>query len=1018
MKALWIMLGGLSALSVTAGAQTPQKPAETVQQAQLPGFKTPVWGRWIGPKDSRSGVPLGGLGTGFLELRPDGRFYDAVLQNNWLAPRPPAACALTLAAGPRRRSRTATLLASAASPTTQRPNDPITRYFGHFPMADLDYARPADAPAAVSLRACAPFVPGSEEHSNIPAALFRIRVRNEGMTRLPVALRFWWANDIGAASSAGGNVDGFWGWKRARLAPGRSWVISVAHVLSNSDAGVTQAVAEARRAADLPDLAALERECTEAGGLLRSKSLEITLDEWGGFNWEFFKQETGVFGGVPTVGQILYALRWNGKTASLDFVSGGPAKPNGLIQVRPLRRDTRRQTAFGVVETADRTLRVTLCCRLTGNVLLRWFVVQNLTQQPVNDAGFAYYANPDIGGPGEEADDMAAWKKLPGSAQALLFSDSKHKTRHALVPLTAPTHAGVGTWGVTQERMQAGDWTPVAELESPSGGHAAFQAGHFDGALMRGGGTQGSYALSASGEGWTVRAAPDLAPLNGLSRAQVEARTTLGPGEERAVTFVFAWHFPSWRSSDNRVALNRYAARFMDAEAVAQYALANAPAIEREIVAWQEKIYARDLPGWLKDGLVNGLYSLARNTVWLDDGRFFHSESFTGCPITETLVCRFNGSFPLLLLFPEQEKQTMRSFAKMQAESGQVAFGFGSPCGLASPMLGLQKPIVSSEFVLMCWRDYLWTGDREFLRAIYPAAKRAMQFAMTLDTDGDGLINDAPGSASGFPANQYYDIWPWHGHSAYVAGIGLAALRAAEQLAAHNGDTEFAAWCRERFAKGQKAFEEDLWNGRHYRLWCDPDNFRQSDTSLTNQLCGQWYAWLCDLGDLHPLDHIASALRAVGALNVPATEWGAVSGVRPSGLPDESGTSQSQEVVVGEVWNYATTALMAARRLDDPKLRETALQAAERAYRALLHSGTLWNQHFNYSAKDGSPVWGSHYYSDMCLWAMPFGYDGKAMKPGSDDGVSTQAQSGESVVRRGTPLPRPRARRGNPRGGD
>jgi non-lysosomal glucosylceramidase len=257
-----------------------------------------------------------------------------------------------------------------------------------------------------------------------------------------------------------------------------------------------------------------------------------------------------------------------------------------------------------------------------------------------------------------------------------------------------------------------------------------------------------------------------------------------------------------------------------------------------------------------------------------------------------------------------------------------------------------------------------------------------MQYAMTLDTDGDGLIDDAPGSESGFPANQYYDIWPWFGTSAYTAGIGLAALRAAEEMARDQGDPAFAAWCHERYARGCASFEDKLWNGTYYRLYNDFDHGRMSETSLVNQLCGQLHAWACGVGDIHPPANVLSALRTVGLRNARATRWGAVAGVKPDLTPDESGTSQSREVVVGETWNYAATALYATRgQADDSEIRAQALRAAENAYQAILQSGTLWNQHFSYGAADGNPVWGSHYYSNLCIWALPFALDARPAAP-------------------------------------
>lgn len=947
-------------------------PTDTVG-TKLRGFSSPVYGRWLTSSAARSGVPLGGLGTGFVEIRPDARIHDTVTRNNWTSPRPPASCSLSLAF-PGSAAATVDLIASASDRTAKNPAQSM-RYFGHYPMADIEYGRPVPGkPVTVSLRAFSPFIPRDGDASNLPVAIFAADLKNEGASRQRVALTLRWANDLGAADRAAGNVDGLLGWTRPLLPPRARWLVSCAHVLGASDAEVAGRIRAAVRT--LPrDPAEVARLCTSDDRRLALGRTSFELDDWGGFNWEAVGHETATIGAAPSLGQILYALRWGEKTAGLAFVSGAPNRADGLKLVTPLHTDAGHRLAYAQVATDDGALLITQVCALTENGLLRWFVIENRTDRPIRGCAFAYYANADVGGTKAAEAGTARWRTYGGGACGIDFAGPQPGAHHVLAAWSPkPTHALVGVWPDTPARMRTFAWPAASALGAGPAAGEAFTRASVAGVQMRSYDGRDTEAVAAWTPGWRCSANP-------ASGGSVSLAGTLAPGERRRLWFAIAWHAPTWRSSDGVVCMNRYAAHYLDAAAVACRALADAPDIERRIIVWQERLYAADYPAWLKDALVNGLYSFARNSLYLDDGRFFHSESFTGCPITETLVCRFNGSFATVQLFPELEKATLREFARVQTPNGQIAFGFGSPVGVATPMLDLQKPIVSSEFVLMCRRDALWTADRQFAREIYPAAKKAMQFAMTMDTDGDGLIEDAPGSDNGFPANQYYDIWPWFGTSAYTAGIGLAALRAAEEMAREQNDAEFAAWCRALYDKGAASYEEKLWNGQYYRLYNDFDHGRMSETSLANQLCGQLYAWACDAGDLLPRAHILSALRTVGQRNVQATRWGAVAGVKPDLSPDESGTSQSREVVVGETWNYAATALRAVRREQAPDLSAYAWTAAENAYKAILQSGTLWNQHFSYGARDGNPVWGSHYYSNLCIWALPFALEDRRSAP-------------------------------------
>ncbi|RLE70617.1 MAG: hypothetical protein DRJ37_06250, partial [Thermoprotei archaeon] len=360
------------------------------------------------------------------------------------------------------------------------------------------------------------------------------------------------------------------------------------------------------------------------------------------------------------------------------------------------------------------------------------------------------------------------------------------------------------------------------------------------------------------------------------------------------------------------------------------------------------------LPEWLEDALLNSLYSLAKNTLWIKDGRFAHSESFTGCPITETIVCRFNGSLPILLFFPELELKVMRYFAFLQREDGAIPFAFGKPEFFDKPYYETQKSINSSEFVLMVYRDYLFTRDERFLNDLYPNVKKAVRYAQTLDTDGDYLVNEV--------SMQYYDQWRFYGTSAYVAGIWLAALRAAEEMARLLGDEDFARECRTWFERGRESYERKLWNGTYYRVYSEPETGRISEVCLCNQLMGQLYAYLLGLGDMFPREHIVSALKAIYRLNAKATKFGAVSGVRPDGTPEPGRFSDT--VIFGEIMNYAATCLYVG-------LREEGLEVAKRAYENVAkYQKSPWNVYFDYNRETGEPVWGSNYYSNMCVWHL------------------------------------------------
>ena len=93
---------------------------------------------------------------------------------------------------------------------------------------------------------------------------------------------------------------------------------------------------------------------------------------------------------------------------------------------------------------------------------------------------------------------------------------------------------------------------------------------------------------------------------------------------------------------------------------------------------------------------------------------------------------------------------------------------------------------LNSKYVLMIWRDYVWSGSKDdnFLRYTWSAIKQAMEHLRQYDTDGDGLIKNG-----GFP-DQTYDNWVARGESAYSGSLYLAALRATTEMARKLGETQ------------------------------------------------------------------------------------------------------------------------------------------------------------------------------------------------------------------------------------
>ena len=88
-------------------------------------------------------------------------------------------------------------------------------------------------------------------------------------------------------------------------------------------------------------------------------------------------------------------------------------------------------------------------------------------------------------------------------------------------------------------------------------------------------------------------------------------------------------------------------------------------------------------------------------------------------------------------------------------------------------------------FPEQCWYHWRWTGDKEFLKAIWPAARRALEHGLAVsDPRGDGLMTG------------YYEMWNSDqsnpgGFSALQTAMGWAGLRAGRDMAAALNDNDY-----------------------------------------------------------------------------------------------------------------------------------------------------------------------------------------------------------------------------------
>lgn len=360
----------------------------------------------------------------------------------------------------------------------------------------------------------------------------------------------------------------------------------------------------------------------------------------------------------------------------------------------------------------------------------------------------------------------------------------------------------------------------------------------------------------------------ELSPDGETDVGSLGLRARLAPGETVTLPFIIAWYFPNLTNYWNQEPAARgkrlgtyYSTIFEDAVDVTRYTVSNLKRLEGETRRFHDALFSSTLPDPVIDA-VSSQCSIIRTPtcIWTQDGSF---HAFEGChdragccPMNCTHVWNYEQA--LAHLFPDLER-TMRhtDFKVNTLDSGHMAFRTILPAGCCTWNF---KPAADGQMgcIMKLYREWKLSGDIEFLKSLWPDAKKALEFAWTSwDQDKDGVIEGEQ--------HNTYDI-EFYGPNSMMGSLYLGALRAAEEMAQALGDTEAALEYRKVFEKGSKRLDEQLWNGEYYIQRYDPEQvkrYQYGEGCLSDQLLGQWFAEVVGLGYLLPRDKVRQALKSI-----------------------------------------------------------------------------------------------------------------------------------------------------------
>lgn len=385
--------------------------------------------------------------------------------------------------------------------------------------------------------------------------------------------------------------------------------------------------------------------------------------------------------------------------------------------------------------------------------------------------------------------------------------------------------------------------------------------------------------------------------------------TTIAPNASVTFPFFLTWHFPKrdnyWNSEQQvrgKLMENYMAKPFKDAWDVASYTVRNLERLQKETVAWHRAFFDSTLPGYVLDAVSSQASIVRTNTcMLLGDASFFAFEGCgdeTGCcPMNCTHVWDYAQS--VAHLFPSLERSARQTdFNHNTRPDGSMAFRTLIPLG---DYLWGFKPAADGQMgcVVRAYREWKFSGDTEWLRSIWPNVKLALEYAWTKE---NGWDPNKDGVMEGEQHNTY-DI-EFYGPNTMMGALYLAALRAAEEMAMALGEEENAKEYRAIFESGRKSMDEQLWNGEYYiqkvevmpgltvpeHLKSPPSvtceckespggntpalsdgevvpKYQYGEGCLSDQLLGQWAAYVVGLGNLLEPERTKKAAHSIFAYN-------------------------------------------------------------------------------------------------------------------------------------------------------
>ncbi len=337
-----------------------------------------------------------------------------------------------------------------------------------------------------------------------------------------------------------------------------------------------------------------------------------------------------------------------------------------------------------------------------------------------------------------------------------------------------------------------------------------------------------------SSGGFTTNQGKNAATASGRNGGSILLEAKIPAGETQVFPVAFVWHFPNcdFRSAcatpqkepesaccgedetcESQPVWNPfYSTLWRDASEVAAHVITNFDSLRNRTLGFQKALFSSTLPAAVLDAVSSNLAILksptvlrqASGNIWGWEGCFVQSGC---CPGTCTHVWNYAQSLPHL--FPALER-TIREqeFLRSMDEQGLVTFRAALPDG---PPEDIGHAAADGQLggLMKLYRDWQISGNDDWLRSLFPAAKRSMNFCIEhWDPTRRGAIEE--------PHHNTYDIEFW-GPDGMCTSMYLGALSAMAAIADHLGENQDATAWSALAKKAAYVMETELFNGTYFQ---------------------------------------------------------------------------------------------------------------------------------------------------------------------------------------------------------